>query len=160
VISVPAVGKDRYYSLQLVDANTYNIGYIGSRATGIEPGNYMVAGPNWNGQTPAGINKEFQSSTPFVATIFRTQLFNPADMPNVLKVQAGYNVRPLSVFLDLPAPPAAPTIDFIPATTAGIKANFFAYLDAALEFVPATAQDKESRATLARIGIGPEREDS
>ncbi len=155
VISVPAVGKDRYYSLQLVDANTYNIGYIGSRATGIEPGNYLVAGPDWEGQTPAGIDKVFQSSTPFVATIFRTQLFNPADMPNVLKVQAGYGVRPLSEFLDQPAPPAAPTIDFIPATTAGIKANFFAYLDAALEFVPVTAQDKEIRAKLARIGIGP-----
>ena len=30
---------------------------------------------------------------------FRTQLFDPADMPNVEKVQAGYKVQPLSAFL-------------------------------------------------------------
>ena len=34
VISVPAVPKERYYSVQLIDGNTYNYGYIGSRATG------------------------------------------------------------------------------------------------------------------------------
>src|SRR5882762_7992670 len=34
VISVPAVEKKRYYSVQLTDGNTYNYGYIGSRATG------------------------------------------------------------------------------------------------------------------------------
>ncbi|MCC7228451.1 MAG: DUF1254 domain-containing protein, partial [Burkholderiaceae bacterium] len=33
VISVPAVAKKRYYSIQLTDGNTYNYGYIGSRAT-------------------------------------------------------------------------------------------------------------------------------
>ncbi|MGO4837864.1 DUF1254 domain-containing protein, partial [Rhizobiaceae sp. 2RAB30] len=30
VISVPAVEKERYYSVQLIDGNTYNFGYIGS----------------------------------------------------------------------------------------------------------------------------------
>ncbi len=38
VISVPAVAKERYYSVQLIDGNTYNYGYIGSRATGNEAG--------------------------------------------------------------------------------------------------------------------------
>ena len=38
VLSVPAVESDRYYSVQLFDGNTYNYGYIGSRATGNEPG--------------------------------------------------------------------------------------------------------------------------
>ncbi len=33
VISVPEVAKERYYSVQLVDGNAYNYGYIGSRAT-------------------------------------------------------------------------------------------------------------------------------
>ena len=76
-------------------------------------------------------------------------------MPNVVKVQAGYKAQPLSAFLKQPAPPAAPKIDFLPATTAGIKANFYEYLDAALQFVPATPEDKEIRARLASIGIGP-----
>jgi hypothetical protein len=155
VISVPAVAKTRYYSVQLVDGNTYNFGYIGSRATGSEPGNYLVVGPGWKGETPAGIKKVFSSTTPFAFTIFRTQLFNPADMPNVEKVQAGYKAQPLSAFLKQPAPPAAPKIDFVPATTEGIKKNFYEYLDAALQFVPPAAEDKEIRAKLASIGIGP-----
>ncbi|NKK78949.1 DUF1254 domain-containing protein [Rhizobium leguminosarum] len=155
VISVPAVEKDRYYSVQLIDGNTYNFGYIGSRTTGIEPGDYLVVGTDWKGETPAGIKKVFRSTTPFPLALVRTQLFNPDDMPNVVKIQAGYKARPLSTFLKQPAPPAAPKIEFIPATTAGIKENFFAYLDAALQFVPETPRDKEVRAKLARIGIGP-----
>jgi len=114
-----------------------------------------VVGPGWKGETPAGIKKVFSSTTPFAFTIFRTQLFNPADMPNVEKVQEGYKAQPLSAFLKQPAPPAAPKIDFVPATTEGIKKNFYEYLDAALQFVPPTAEDKEIRAKLASIGIGP-----
>src|SRR4051812_20906668 len=48
VISVPAVEKKRYYSVQLIDGNAYNYGYIGSRATGSQPGDYLVVGPDWN----------------------------------------------------------------------------------------------------------------
>jgi len=155
VITVPAVPKERYYSVQLVDGNAYNYGYIGSRATGPDAGSYLVVGPDWKGQTPAGIKKVFQSTTPFGLTIFRTQLFNPDDMPNVVKVQAGYKVQPLSAFLNQPAPLAAAKVDFVPATTAGIKENFYAYLDAALEFVPATPENKEIRARLASVGVGP-----
>jgi hypothetical protein len=155
VISVPAVEKQRYYSVQLIDGNAYNYGYIGSRATGVEAGDYLIVGPDWKGGTPEGIRKVFKSTTPFALTIFRTQLFNADDMPEVVKVQAGYQVRPLSAFLKQPAPPAAPKIDFLPATTAGIKANFYQYLDAALQFVPETPETKDLRARLASIGIGP-----
>jgi hypothetical protein len=155
VISVPAVEKKRYYAVQLVDGNTYNFGYIGSRATGNQPGDYLIVGPDWKGQAPAGIKKLFFSTTPFSLAGFRTQLFDPGDMRNVQRVQAGYKVQPLSAFLHQPAPPAAPKIDFVPATSAGIKANFYQYLDAALQFVPPSAEDRDVRARLATIGVGP-----
>ncbi len=155
VVSVPAVEKKRYYSVQLIDGNTYNFGYIGSRATGPEAGDYLIAGPDWKAATPVGIKKVFTSTTPFALVLFRTQLFNPADMPNVQKVQAGYKAQPLSTFLKQAAPPAAPKIDFVPATTAGIKDNFFEYLSAALEFVPPSPDSMEIRAKLASIGVGP-----
>lgn len=155
VISVPAVEKARYYSVQLIDGNTYNYGYIGSRATGTEAGSYLVAGPDWKGETPAGIKQVFRSTTPFGLTIFRTQLLNAEDMPNVVKVQEGYKAQPLSAFLNQPAPAAAPAVNFLPANTAGIKDNFFEYLDAALQFVPATEDTQALRAKLASIGIGP-----
>jgi len=53
----------RYYSVMLCDGNTYNYGYIGTRATGSEAGDYMVVGPKWQGATPPGIKKVFRSST-------------------------------------------------------------------------------------------------
>ena len=155
VLSVPAVPKNRYYTAQLIDGNTFNYGYIGSRSTGSEAGDYMVAGPNWKGETPAGIKKVFRSSTQQSIAIYRTQLFNPADMPNVVKIQASYKVRPLSAFLKQPAPPAPPAIDFPKIDKDLVKTKFFEYLDFVLKFAPAGPEEKEIRTKLARIGIGP-----
>ena len=155
VLSVPAVEKSRYYSVQLCDGNTYNYGYIGSRATGNEAGDYMVVGPDWKGATPPGIKKVFQSSTQFSFVIYRTQLFKPDDISNVEKVQAGYKVQPLSAYLKQPAPPAAPTINFPKFDKELVKTNFFEFLDFALQFGPEQANEKEIRAKLARIGVGP-----
>src|SRR3981081_1944728 len=55
VLSVPAVDKKRYYSVQLIDGNTYNYGYIGSRATGSEAGSYLVVGTHQKYEHPFGM---------------------------------------------------------------------------------------------------------
>jgi hypothetical protein len=154
VLSVPAVEKPRYYSVMLEDGNTFIYGYIGSRATGFEAGEYMVVGPEWKGETPAGIKKVFRSTTEFSLVGYRTQLFNPEDMPNVKKIQAGYKVKPLSAYLGKSAPPAAPAIDFPKITKEMVKTNFFQYLDFSLQFAPAGPEEKDIRAKLARIGVG------
>jgi len=57
VLCAPQVEKKRYYSVQLTDMYSFNYVYIGSRATGNDPGCYMVAGPDFNGETPPGIKK-------------------------------------------------------------------------------------------------------
>ena len=155
VLSIPAVEKERYFSVMLCDGNTFNFGYIGSRATGNEAGDYLVAGPDWKGATPPGIKKVFQSTTQFALVAYRTQLFNPADMPNVVKVQAGYKAQPLSSYLKQPPPPAAPPINFPKINKDMVKTGFFDYLDFALQFAPAGPEEKEIRGKLARIGIGP-----
>jgi hypothetical protein len=154
VVSVPAVEKTRYYTVQLIDGNTFNFGYIGSRATGSDAGDYMVVGPNWQGATPPGIKKVFQSSTQFVFAAIRTQLFNPDDMPNVAKVQAGYKAQPLSSYLKQPATTASAAIDFPKADAELVKKNFFEYLDFALQFAPAGPEERAIREKLARIGVG------
>jgi hypothetical protein len=154
VLSVPAVEKSRYYSVMLCDGNTYNYGYIGSRATGNDAGDYMVVGPDWKGATPPGIKKVFRSTTQFSLAGYRTQLFNPDNMPNVVKIQAGYKVQPLSKFLNHPAPPAAAPVSFPKINAEMVQAGFFDYLDFALQFAPAGPDEKEIRAKLARIGVG------
>jgi hypothetical protein len=149
------VPKNRYYSVQLCDGNTFNYGYIGSRATGYEAGDYMVVGPDWKGDTPAGIKKVFRSSTQFSIAIFRTQLLDAADMPNVVKVQAGYKPQPLSAYLKQPAPPAAPAVNFPKIDKEMVKTNFFDYLDFVLQFAPPGPEEQAIRAKLATIGVGP-----
>ncbi|HTZ49544.1 MAG TPA: DUF1254 domain-containing protein [Verrucomicrobiae bacterium] len=155
VISVPAVPKPRYYSVQLTDANTFNYGYIGSRTTGTGPGDYLVVGPDWKGEKPAGIKEVFHSTTPFSAVIFRTQLFKATDMPNVVKIQAGYKLRPLSQFLKQPAPAAAPAVEYMKVDADIAKQQFWQVLDFALQFIPPSPEEGPIRARLASIGIGP-----
>ncbi len=155
VISVPAVDPKRYYSVQLVDGNTYNYGYIGSRATGHEAGSYLVVGPGWTGEKPEGIGAVFQSLTDFSLVIFRTQLFDAKDMDNVKAVQAGYAVQPLSAFLKQPAPAAAPEPPFPTFTKDLAKEEFFEFLDFSLQFAPARPLEADIRAQLAEIGVGP-----
>jgi len=155
VVSVPAVEKTRYYSVQLTDGNTFIYGYIGTRTTGNDPGDYLIVGPNWQGDTPPGVKKVFQSPTQFTFVNFRTQVFNPEDMPNVEKVQAGYKAQPLSAYLKQPEPPAAPAIDFPKIDKELVKANFFDYLDFALQFAPAGPEERVIREKLTRIGVGP-----
>jgi hypothetical protein len=154
VLSVPAVEKSRYYAVMLCDGNTYNYGYIGSRATGNEASDYLVVGPDWKGEIPPGIKKVFRSTTQFSLAGYRTQLFDPEDMSNVIKIQSGYKVQLLSQYLSQSAPPAAPAVDFPKINAEMVKTGFFDYLDFALQFAPARPEETEIRAKLARLGIG------
>ncbi len=157
VISVPAVDAQRYYSVMLNDGNTFNYGYIGTRATGSAAGDYLVVGPDWKGEAPAGVRKVFRATTAFSLAIFRTQLFDADDMANVEKVQAGYRVRPLSAYLGAPAPKPAPGIAWPMIDKDLIKTEFFTYLDLVLRFAPPGPEETAVRARLARIGVGPGR---
>ena len=157
VLTAPAIEKDRYFSIQLIDWYTFNFDYIGSRATGNDGGSFLIAGPGWKGETPAGVKKVFRSETEFVFPVYRTQLFNPGDLDNVKKVQAGYKAQPLSAFLGQPAPAAAPAIDFIePLTPDEEKSSleFFNVLNFVLQFCPTDPSETELIARFAKIGIG------
>src|SRR5213596_1113329 len=157
VLTVPPIEKERYFSIQLIDAYTFNFDYIGSRATGNEGGSYLVAGPNWKGETPKGVKKVFRAETEFAFAVYRTQLLNPGDIENVKKVQAGYKVQTLSSFLGQPAPKAAPAIDFIkPLSPADEKTSpeFFNILNFVLQFCPTVPSEQEPMARFARIGVG------
>lgn len=57
ILKVPAIPDRRYYSFQLIDLYTHNFDYIGTRTTGRDAGAYMIAGPNWDGEQPDGVDK-------------------------------------------------------------------------------------------------------
>jgi hypothetical protein len=154
VISVPQVDPKRYYSVHLVDNNTFNYGFIGTRTTGNGAGKFMVVGPKWQGPTPAGVAKVFRASTDFSLVIFRTQLFSPEDLPNVKAVQAGYKAQTLSEHLGKAPPPAAPKVEWPVIDPALLKARFFEYLDLVMDFAPPGPEEAAIRAKLARLGVG------
>lgn len=158
VLSVPDVAKDRYYSLQFIDLYTYNFAYVGSRATGNAAGNFLLAGPGWKGEKPAGIKEIIRSETDFAFVLYRTQLKGPDDIENVKKIQSEYKVQPLSKFLAKPAPAAAPGVDFFKPMTAEeerTSLRFFDELNFILQFAPPHPSEVELRDRLATIGIVP-----
>jgi hypothetical protein len=152
----PEIEKSRYFSVQLVDMYTFNYGYMGSRTTGNGAACYMIAGPGWKGEKPKGIAKVFQSETDFSIAVVRTQLFNPADIENVKKIQAGYRGMTLSQFENKPALPAAPEIEWPKINKKLAESNPFAYLNFVLQFCPPTGPaevEEPLRARLAKIEV-------
>jgi hypothetical protein len=159
VFTVPPIEPGRYYSLQFVDGYTYNIAYVGSRATGNSGGKYLLAGPHWHGETPPGIEQVIRSSTDLAFVLYRTQLFGPSDLGNVKKIQAGYQVTPLSAFLKQPSPPPAPPINFVPPLSQQderTSPKFFEVLNFLLKFAPVQPAEEVMRERFATVGIGPD----
>jgi hypothetical protein len=159
VLTVPPIEADRYYSLQFIDGFTSNIAYVGSRTTGNGGGTYLLAGPNWQGDTPEGVAQVIRSDTDLAMVLYRTQLFGPSDLGSVEKIQAGYQVQPLSMYLDQPPPTPAPAIDFLPPLTAEqqkTSPQFFEILNFAMRFAPGRPGEQDTLARFATLGIGPD----
>lgn len=157
VLTLPAIEAGRYYSVQFIDGYTFNFAYLGTRTTGNGGGSWAVAGPDWQGATPAGLDGVIRCETPFASGIIRTQLFSAADLAQVKAIQAGYRVQPLSAFLGREAPPAAPALAFpAPVSPDDQKSSprVFETLDFLLRQFPEHRQDAKVRGALARLGIG------
>jgi hypothetical protein len=157
VLTVPAMEKERYFSIQLIDYYTFNFDYIGTRTSGNDGGSFLLAGPDWAGETPKGIKKVFRCETQLAFPGYRTQLLNADDIENVRKIQAAYKVQPLSAFLGRAAPEAAPAIDFIkPLSPAEQKTSpeFFNILNFVLQFCPTHPSENALMERFAKIGVG------
>jgi hypothetical protein len=155
VISVPAI-PDRYYSLQFVDMYTHNFAYVGSRATGDDAGTYLLAGPNWQGEVPNGIDSVIRSETELAFVLYRTQLFSADDLAEVEKIQAMYGVQPLSQFTGSKPQPAQ-AVEFVePLSTEAQRSSpeFFGILNFLLQFTPVHPSETELMDRFASAGIG------
>jgi hypothetical protein len=159
VITVPKMEKNRYFVFQLLDLYTFNFAYIGSRTTGNNGGVFMIAGPGWHGETPKGVTAVIPSETSLVSVVGRTQLFDPAELGNVKKIQAGYKVEPLHEFLGTVAPPAPPTVNWIKPMTPGKERDsleFFNQLAFLLQFaMPPNPARWVCATSSPRLGLSP-----
>ena len=156
VLTMPVISKDRYFSVQLIDAYTFNFAYLGSRTTGNGGGSFLIAGPNWKGEKPKGVTKIIHADTEFIFAFYRVQLLNPSDIDSVKKLQAGFKVQTLSAFAGTP-PITAPTVNFIKPISRDAEKNsleFFNILNFVLQYCPTDPSEVELMARFAKIGVG------
>jgi hypothetical protein len=158
VLSVPEMAAERYYSFQLIDLYTHNFAYVGTLTSGNQAGRYLLAGPDWQGDQPAGVIGTIRSETDFILNITRTQLFGPDDLAKVAEIQGQYQLQPLSAFLGEQAP-TAPSRPNFPKWDEGAQFDerFFAYLDFMMDLLGKPGPGEEALwQNLARLGIGTE----
>jgi hypothetical protein len=155
VVTMPKIDKGRYYTAQLIDLYTFNFAYLGSRTYGNDGGNYLVVGPGWHGDKPKGVNEVIHCETEFAYILFRTQLYNLADLANVKKIQEGYTAQPLNKFLGTPAPAAVAPVDWMkPAADMTTTPALFPYVNFLLQFCPADPSEKAMLDRFAKIHVG------
>jgi hypothetical protein len=97
VVQVPDFG-DRFFTYQIVDHRTDSFASIGKQY-GTKPGHYLLVGPNWKGDVPAGIKAVFRSSTDLAAVFPRVfQNDTPEDKAAIQKLLNQVMVYPLAEF--------------------------------------------------------------
>jgi len=157
VLEVTAITDGRYYSFQIIDMYTYNIAYIGSRATGSEAGAFMFVGPNWDGETPEGINKVIHSEGNYLLALGRTQVFGPDDVEAAQAVMQGYKVQSLNAYQGMVEAAVIPQNPQLPPYNPQkvADANFITYLNALMTLGPLHPDEIAMFYRFAKIGIEP-----
>lgn len=162
IVSVPDT-NGRFYLMPMLDMWSDVFASPGWRTTGTQAGNFLVTLPGWSGTVPQGLSR-INAPTPYVWVIGRTKTDGPADYDAVHKVQAGYNVTPLSRWGNPPEPVTVkidPSIDMktppkIQVDTM-VAAKYFAYAAELLKLHPPHLTDEPIIAQMKRIGIEPDK---
>ena len=160
ILSVPEMG-DRYWSMMVLDAWNDVPAAPGSRTAGGKGGNFLIAGPNWNGEIPAGLTAHRISSN-IGAVAGRTYTTGtPEDVAAAHTLQDQYILTPLSMWgteyrlpVDVPVKPGVDASNTIQAQVMGMSPEvFFNQLAALLVDNPPRQADSPTIAQLAKLGI-------
>jgi hypothetical protein len=159
VLTLPKVEVSRYFSVQLIDAYTFNYAYLGTRTSGNGGGRFLITGPGWKGTVPKGIDQVIRSETQFGLALYRTQLLSPDDIENVKRIQAGYKIETLSGYLGKPAPKSKAVVWMKPLTVEQQKTSleFFNQLNFVLQAALTHPSEEALMARFAAIDVGPGR---
>ena len=154
VLTVPAI-QDRYYSIQFISATTDDFAYVGTRTTGAEAGTFLIAGPDWHGETPPGITRVLRSPSRFAIAPVRVAVRGVADLPNVAALQDYFVLQPLSKFLNRPAPPPPAAVAWPPFydPRTGDLPGFCTTLGFMLQWHEFAPEAAPALADLAALGI-------
>lgn len=93
VLHVPNI-SGRYYSIELVDSRGEDFADIGN-GTAFQAGNYLISGPQWHGQIPAGMTQIISPDNK-VLLIARVLVENNSDLPVVYNLSKQIQLTALS----------------------------------------------------------------
>jgi hypothetical protein len=94
VLHVPDF-SDRYYSVQFTDPFDVDFAYVGTRTTGTQAGDYLITGPNWQGQVPGGLT-QISSPNNSVLVIGRVLVYSDSDLSTAYNLSKQIQLTPLS----------------------------------------------------------------
>ncbi|MBK6704976.1 MAG: DUF1254 domain-containing protein [Caulobacteraceae bacterium] len=144
-INAPS-SADRYFSIAFMQAFTDVFAYIGTRATEGQGGRYWIAGPQWNGETPAGV-RLIRSPTNDVWMLMRTLVDGPDDLPAAREFQTGLT-------LSVPSGHTAPRGYAVSARDVNDPANFLALANEIIARSPGGGGELARVSRFAEQGIG------
>jgi len=164
VLSVPN-SRGRYYVMQMLDAWTETFAMVGTRATGMAAGNFVVVGPDWKGDIPGNV-KQIKSPTNIVWLLGRIKVDSTRDLSAPLTLQHEFTLTPLNLWLQSkPAPedccyrPANPKLDRKTPPPLQVSrmdgAAYFSYLAAVLKTTRLHTDDAPVLKDLKAVGIEP-----
>ncbi|MGH6625629.1 MAG: DUF1254 domain-containing protein [Burkholderiaceae bacterium] len=152
VVHAPVSGE-RYLSLQLAEFYSDVFGYVGPSVNGGKAQTALVAGPDWQGEAPAGIDVVLRSPTPSALLFARVSTPGGDDLPAARALQQACFVKPLS---DWQADRATPERrDVTPPVPADQPLADFRTMNAAMRENPPPARDEALLRQFARVGLGP-----
>ncbi len=144
---------NRYYMLPLLDMWTDVFATLGKRTTGTDAQDFVIAGPGYTGDLPAGL-AVIAAPTPHVWIIGRTQTNGPADYDAVRKVQDGYGITPLGKPVEHVVDAGCDLSTEPPQTVNSMSAvDFFSYAANLLTTNPPHGSDFDQLARIANLGI-------
>lgn len=164
VFTHPAMGK-RYYLFPMYSLWMPVVESPGSRTTGEDAGTYLITGPGWKGQVPAGMT-QIASPTRYFLILGRTYADGTeADYKEVNALQEQYKLTPLSSFgkpYTYKAPPVDPNPGFSMTDKPqqvildmGVEEYFDRMAKLMGEAAPPAPEDAPIVARMAKIGIVP-----
>jgi hypothetical protein len=95
VLQVPNF-SGRYYSVQFTDPFDVDFAYVGTRTTGTQAGDYLIAGPGWQGSVPQGM-AQISSPSDSVLVIGRVFVASDNDLPTAYALTKQIQIVPLTV---------------------------------------------------------------
>lgn len=159
VLELPDTNR-RYYLMPMLDAWTNVYASPGKRTTGTKAQKYVIAGPNWQGDIPAG-HKLIRSPTSLTWIIGRIQMNSAEDAKTtVARLQKGVKLYPLGKDRNYVPPKNKVNknivnIDPLTKIYSLSTEDFFNRLNKLMQKNPPSEADRPSVDAFAKLGVAP-----